>query len=116
MSKDLLDILSDANDVDQQKILDYLEGNVSDEERHEIEKLLLDSDFDSDAVEGLSQVENKTKLPVVMSEINRQLVKKLSKRRRKAKRPINLMIPVVTTIIILLLVLMLVLFLKSKGS
>ncbi len=115
MNKELLDILSEAKGTDQQKLLDYLQGNLSEEERHEIEKLLLDSDFDSDAAEGLEQVSDKTKLPVVMNELNRQLVKKLAKRRRKSNRPINLMVPVVTTIIILLLVLMFYLYIRSKG-
>ena len=115
MKKELLDILSDAKEIDQQKLLDYLQDNVSEEERYEIEKLLLDSDFDNDAAEGLEQVGDKTKLPVIMNELNRQLVKKLSKRRRKNHRPINLMIPVVTTIIILLLVLMFFLYIRYRG-
>ncbi|MBX3242453.1 MAG: hypothetical protein KIT80_04885 [Chitinophagaceae bacterium] len=115
MNKDLLDILSESDGIDQQKLLEYLQGNVSEEERHEIEKLLIDSDFDSDALEGLESVKDRTRLPVVMNELNRQLVKKLSKRRKKNKKPINLMIPVVTTIIILLLILMFYLYIRSRG-
>lgn len=115
MSKELLDILSDAGEIDQQKLLDYLQGNLSEAERHEMEKLLLDSDFSSDAAEGLEQVRDKKKLPVVMNELNRQLIKKLSKRRKKSKRPINLMVPVITTTIILLLILMFYMYIRSKG-
>ncbi len=114
MNKDLLNILSDSKEIDQQKLLDYLQNNVSEEERHEIEKLLIDADFESDAAEGLQQVGDKSKLPVVMSELNRQLVKKLSKRRKRNadNKPINLMIPVVTTIILLLLALMFFLYIR----
>ncbi len=116
MNKDLLDILSsDRNEIDQQQLLNYLQGNLSEEEQHEMEKVLLGSDFDNDALEGLEQVKDKTRLPVVMNQLNRQLVKKLKKRRRNSKRPINLMIPVVTTIIILLLILMLYMYIRSKG-
>lgn len=115
MSKELLDILSNAKEIDQQKLLDYLQDKLSEEERHEIEKLLIDSDFDNDAAEGLGEVKDKTKLPVVMSELNRKLIKKLSKRRKRSNRSFNLMVPVITTIIILLLILLFFLYIRSKG-
>lgn len=118
MNKDLLNILSDSKEIDQQKLLNYLQGNVSEEERHEIEKLLIDADFESDAADGLQQVGDKSKLPVVMGEINRQLIKKLSKRRKRdtLKKPLNLMIPVVTTIILLLLALMFFLYIRRHAG
>lgn len=116
MSNDLINILFESKEIDQQKLLDYLQNKLSPEEAHEIEKLLVDGDFESDAAEGLEQVKDKGKLPIVMSELNRQLIKKLSNRRKKPSRrkPINLMIPVVASIIILLLVWMLYLFLRHK--
>lgn len=83
MNNDLLNILSESKNIDQQRLLAYLEGKLSPEERHAIEKLLIDSDFDNDAAEGLSQVHDKSKLPLVMNELNRKLVSKLSKRRKK---------------------------------
>ncbi|MBX2925298.1 MAG: hypothetical protein KF746_24085 [Chitinophagaceae bacterium] len=116
MNKDLLNILSDSKEIDQQKLLDYLQNKLSEEERHEIEKLLIDADFERDAAEGLQEVEDKSKLPVVMSELNRQLVKKLSNRRKRNrnKKPLNLMIPVVVTIILLFLALMFFLYIRSR--
>lgn len=117
MNNDLLNILSQSKDIDQQKLLDYLQQNLSPEERHEIEKLLIDADFESDAAEGLQQVQDKKNLPVVMNELNRKLIKKLSTRRKKTpgKKPLpNILIPVVTTIILLLLVLMFYLLLKKN--
>lgn len=115
MNKDLLNILSDSKEIDQQKLLDYLQNNVSAEERHEIEKLLIDADFESDAAEGLQNVSDKSKLPVVMGELNRQLIKKLSKRRERTsgKKPLNIMLPVVATIILLLLALMFFLYIRK---
>ncbi|MFT3705866.1 MAG: hypothetical protein QM802_26105 [Agriterribacter sp.] len=116
MNDDLLNILSQSKDIDQQKLLDYLQNKLSAEERHEIEKLLVDADFESDAAEGLEQVEDKKNLPVVMHELNRKLVKKLSKRRKRTWRgkPIpNVFIPVVATIIILLLIWMFYFLLKK---
>lgn len=118
MNKDLLTILSDSKEIDQQKLLDYLQDNLPEEERHEIEKLLIDSDFESDAAEGLQQVKDKSKLPLVMSELNRQLIKKLSKRRKRndRKKPLNLMVPVVATIILLLLALMFFLYIRRQAG
>jgi len=117
MNTDLFNILSQSKDIDQQKLLDYLQGKLSPEERHEIEKLLVDADFESDAAEGLETVQNKQQLPVLMGEMNRQLIKKLSKRRKKRKgaKPLpNILTPVVATIIILLLILMFYLLLKRN--
>src|SRR5690606_11456575 len=97
MNNDLLNILSRSKEIDQQKLLDYLEDKLSPEEKHEIEKLLVDSDFDSDAAEGLEQVQDKSTLPAVVSELNKRLVKKLSERRKKLlkKKSPELIIPVV---------------------
>lgn len=115
MNNELLNILSQVKDADQRKLLDYLENKLSPEERHEVERLLIDSDFESDAAEGLEQVIEKHDLPVVINQLNKRLIKKLHGRRKKLlkKKPPELMIPVVTTIIILLLVLMFYILLRE---
>ncbi|MCC6287205.1 MAG: hypothetical protein IT249_04915 [Chitinophagaceae bacterium] len=116
MNSDLFNILSQSKNIDQQKLLDYLQGKLSPEETHEIEKLLIDDDFESDATEGLLEVKDKQQLPVVMNELNKQLVLKLSKRRKKTllKKPLpNILIPAITTIIILLLIMMFYLLLRK---
>jgi hypothetical protein len=115
MNSDLFNILSQSKDIDQQQLLDYLQNKLSAEERHEVEKLLIDADFESDAAEGLLQVKDKQQLPVVMNEINKQLIQKLSNRRKKTifKKPLpNILIPTVATIIILLLIMMFYLLLR----
>ena len=114
MNNELFNILSKAKDIDQKKLLDYMQDKLSPEERYEIEKLLIDAEFESDAAEGLSQIRDKKKLPLVMNELNRQFIKKLSKRRKHPlnKPGLSLMIPVITTIIILFLILMFYLLLK----
>ncbi|MEO8821626.1 MAG: hypothetical protein ABI267_04230 [Ginsengibacter sp.] len=91
MSDDLLNILSNSNkDIDNQKLMDYLSDKLSAEEKHEFEKTLLDSDLESDAVEGLSQFKNK-KDPVVFAEqLNQALQKQLQKKKAaKAKRKLK---------------------------
>ena len=39
--------------------MDYLSDKLSGKDKHEIEKLMADSDLVNDAVEGLQQFENK---------------------------------------------------------
>ena len=44
MNKDLLNILSNSNkDIDNQQLMDYLSGKLSDEQMHEIERSMADS-------------------------------------------------------------------------
>ncbi len=41
MNQDLLNILANSNkDIDNQKLMDYLNGKLSDDEKHELEKVL----------------------------------------------------------------------------
>ncbi|HRN57526.1 MAG TPA: hypothetical protein PLL71_13790 [Agriterribacter sp.] len=116
MNNDLLNILSHSKETDPKKLLDYLENKLSPEERHEIEKLLIDSDFERDATEGLEQVTHKDNLPIVVNELNKKLIKKLSERRKKLlkKKPPELTIPLVATTIIILLVLMFYMLLRGR--
>ncbi len=88
MDDDLLNILSNSNkDIDNQKLMDYLSNKLSAEEKHEFEKTLLDSELESDAVEGLSQFKNKKDPVDLAEELNRKLQKQLKKKKAaKAKR------------------------------
>lgn len=116
MNNDLLNILSHSKETDQQKLLDYLEGKLTPEEHHEVEKLLIDSDFENDAAEGLQQVADKPRLPQVVNEMNKMLAKKLLERRKKRlkKKSPELLIPVAATVIILLLVFMFYILLRGR--
>ena len=52
MSEKLKDILSHlSTEVDQETLLKYLEGRLSDEQKHELEKRMLNSEFTDDAME-----------------------------------------------------------------
>lgn len=116
MNPELLNILSQAKDSDQKKLIDYLEGNLSSEERHEIEKLLVESPFESDAAEGLGQIKNKKALPGVVNDLNKKIIKKLTERRKKLlkKESPNLNIPITATIVIIILVIIFYLFIRGQ--
>ena len=54
MKENLKDILSNLHsEVDQEALLKYLEGKLSAEEQHEIEKNTMEDAFETDALEGL---------------------------------------------------------------
>jgi len=104
MNHELMNILSDAKETNQEKLLNYLDDNLSPEERHEVEKFLIDSDFENDAAEGLGQIADRQKLPALVDDINKRFSKRLSGRRKHmfGKKP-ELTIPVIATFIVLLL-------------
>lgn len=91
MDDKILNILSNSNkDIDNQKLIDYLSGKLSAEEKHEIEKQMNDSEFMNDAVEGLEEVKNKKDLTFLVEQLNVDLNKKLLKKnKRKQKRKLK---------------------------
>ncbi|GAA4735844.1 hypothetical protein [Flavisolibacter ginsenosidimutans] len=109
MKENLKDILSHLHsEVDQEELLKYLEGKLSAEEQHELEKNALDDPFEADALDGLQDISNKTKIAALVEDLNRDLKKKTAKKknlphRREAKLEPWLLI----TIIIVLLVVVL---------
>jgi hypothetical protein len=109
MSDDLLNILSNSNkDIDNQRLMDYLSDKLSAEEKHEFEKVLLDSEPESDAVEGLESFENKKKALAFAEQLNRNLriqlqKKKSAKEKRRLKDNPWIYITIATIIIIILI-------------
>ena len=88
MNKDLLNILSNSSkDIDNQQLMDYLAGKLSEDEKHAVEMQLTDNDFMNDAMEGLESVKDKKDINVFVEKLNRNLQKKLrQKKNRKQKR------------------------------
>ena len=88
MNKDLLNILSNSNkDIDNQLLMDYLSGKLSDEARHEFERSMADNEFLNDAIEGLQQMSNKKDMQAYVDELNAAMQKTLAKKKsRRLKR------------------------------
>jgi len=87
MNKDLLNILLNSNkDIDNQQLMDYLAGKLSEEEKHAVEMQLAENDFMSDAVEGLEIVKNKRDINVFVDQLNRDLHKKLFRKSKRQRR------------------------------
>lgn len=88
MSDELKDILSNLNnEIEQEKLLDYINKHMSEQDAHELEKQMVDDEMLDDAAEGLAAFQNKTEIPHFVEQLNRDLKKQLEKKRaRKEKR------------------------------
>ena len=87
MSDKLKDILSNlSTEVDQETLLKYLEGRLTEEQKHELEKRMLGSDFTDDAMEGLQEIRNKEKISSLVEHLNRDLHKKLEQKRKRREK------------------------------
>ena len=91
MNHDLIKILSASNkEIDNQKLIEYIAGNLSPKEKHEVELWMADSEFVNDAVEGLQQVDNKSNIGMLVEQLNMDLQKKLEqKKSRKEKKKLK---------------------------
>ena len=87
MSANYKDILSNlSTNVDQETLLLYLQGKLSEEKKHEVEKQLLQHDFDDDAVDGLQEFKDKEQLQYMVEMLNRDLKKKTEKKKKRREK------------------------------
>lgn len=115
MNDDLLDILSNSNkDIDNQKLMDYVSGKLSEQEKHDLEEAMIDSEMMNDAMEGLDGVKNKKEVTALVEQLNLNLKKQLEKKKsKKIKRSIK-DLPWLYLTIILILIMILIGFLVIK--
>lgn len=86
MKENLKDILSHLNPgVSQEALLLYLQGKLSPEQQHELEKSMLQDDFETEALEGLAQIENGEKVTAAVDQLNAELRKKTVTKKGKKK-------------------------------
>ncbi len=116
MSDDLKNILNNSNkDIDNQKLMDYLSQQLSNQESHELEKMMAEDEFINDAVEGLEQFSNKKNMAVSVEHLNKELQKQIAKKKgRKEKRKLKEQPWVYFTIILLLLLIIISYVLVKK--
>ena len=84
MSDDLKNILSNLNkEIEQDKLLDYLNKKLSAADAHEVEKQMASDEFMNDAVEGLQEFKNKKDLSLYAEQLNKDLRKHLDKKKKQ---------------------------------
>jgi hypothetical protein len=117
MPDNLKDILSNlSTDIDQETLLLYLQGKLSEEKKHEVEKMLLENEFANDALEGLQEIKDKQQIAYMVEMLNRDLKKKVEKkrqRREKMKLPDQSWLYISIVIILLLIIISFIVIQKS---
>jgi ferric-dicitrate binding protein FerR (iron transport regulator) len=88
---DWKDILSGKEEhANEDELIKYLEGKLSEEEKHTFERKTADSELMNDAVEGLSQFKSKQQLNEYVEQLNKNLHNQLDQRKkRKEKRKLK---------------------------
>ena len=87
MEEKYKDILSNlSTEIDQETLLLYLQGKLSEETRHEIEKKLLGDEFNEDAAEGLDEFRDKQQIQYMVEMLNRDLRSKTQKKKQRRER------------------------------
>lgn len=116
MNENLKDILSNLNpDVDQEMLLQYLQGKLSAQEQHELEKQMMGNDFEEDALEGLQEFKNKKNISALVDQLNIDLKKRTEKKKRfKEKMKLQLDSNLIIAIVIILLLIILSYFILHK--
>ena len=120
MSENYKDILSHlSTEIDQATLLLYLQGKLSEEKKHEVEKQLMQGEFETDAMEGLQEIKDKQQVQYMVEMLNRDLKKRTEKkkeRREKMKIKDQPWIYISILILLLLLVICYVVIRKMEGQ
>lgn len=85
MNNNLNNILSGSGKPSDELLRKYLENQLSEEERHEVEKAMLDDPLLEEAMEGLSG-KSDSEVRAVVNDINTELRKQITKKSREKKR------------------------------
>lgn len=72
--------------IDNHKLMDYLNGKLSAEEQHEVEKWMLENPFEAEAIEGLQQASSGKNIQGTVDQLNKQLHKYLEQKKSRRKR------------------------------
>jgi hypothetical protein len=108
MQDNLKDILANlSTGIDQDTLLLYLQDKLSAEQKHEVEKILADNEFASDALDGLQAFSDKKQVSHMVEMLNRDLKKKTERkkqRREKMKLPDQTWIIISVVIVIILVI------------
>lgn len=76
--------------INNKQLLTYLNNELSNEELHNFEKEMANSNLLNDAVEGLSMLPNKKSIDVYVNDLNKQLQQYTSsKKQRRLKNKLN---------------------------
>lgn len=76
MDDSIRNILAEHPSIPPEKLLAYLEGRLEGHDRIEVEMAMIESDFLSDAAEGLGAIRQPAQIPSMVEDLNRRLRRK----------------------------------------
>lgn len=68
------------------ELINYLKNEVNADEMHDLEQRIAASDFNMDALEGLSAFKDKSQIANTTQLLNQQLKKQISKNKSKRRK------------------------------
>ena len=87
MNNELKNILSNlSKDIEQEKLLEYLNRKLSAEEQHVLETQMNNDAFMSDAMDGLEQMKSADKVSLAVTQLNEGLKKQLEKNKKRRNK------------------------------
>ena len=80
----VLNILANSNkDIDNQLLMDYISGRLSNADQHAVEEWLEENQFAADAIEGLQQFGSQDQLQDYVVQLNRELKQYLQQKKQR---------------------------------
>jgi hypothetical protein len=76
--------------ISKEQLLQYLNHTISEEERQLIEEKIGSDPFESDAIDGLSAIENKDNIEKHVNQLHSKLQQITSRKPRREKDPIKI--------------------------
>ena len=107
------------NDELNEQLMNYLNGNLSDEEAQTIEKQMGDDAFVKDALDGLQQFSSNKKLDEYVRTLNQNLqqqlaIKKEKRWKRKLDHPSWILLATVIILLLCVLAYVVIEFVKNN--
>jgi hypothetical protein len=119
MKGNLEDLMNSASgDLNEQTLMDYLQGRLNAEQAHMVEKKMVESGFLNDAVEGLTDMKDKQRIAAILQELNGKLQTKTEKKKERFSPliPDQQTLTIVSLITILLLIILSFVIYKMSRS
>ena len=116
MQDNLKDILTNlSTEVDQETLLLYLQGKLSSEQQHEVEKKMMNNEFANDALEGLKNFKDQQHLQTLLEQLKKDLQAKTTKKKTALeKRKVKLDPWVIMTILLILVLVIISYYIITK--
>ena len=83
--EDLTNIWNADDELNEEQLINYVKGKLTDEEANAFAKKMAGSSFLNDGVEGLQQFSSTDKLNAYVQQVNNSLHQRLEDKKRKYK-------------------------------